>query len=85
MSSPASRRDDGHTRVDIRWYVIPNGNKAAGGFLPMVEEDGRQRGDTWSGRGYSKAEAEREAEELAREAASRFVGDWVVTVRKRDR
>jgi hypothetical protein len=57
-----------HTRVDIRWYAIPNQNKASGGFLPMIEEDGRARGDTWSGRGYDKAEAEAMAEGKAHEA-----------------
>lgn len=71
-----------HTRVDIRWYVIPNGNKSAGGFLPVIEEDGKVRGDTWSGRGYGKAEAEAMAEEKAHEAASRFTGDWNVVVKK---
>lgn len=71
-----------HTRVDIRWYAIPNENKASGGFLPVIEEDGKVRGDTWSGRGYGKAEAEAMAEAKAHEAASRFTGDWNVTVRK---
>jgi hypothetical protein len=71
-----------HTRVDIRWYVIPNQNKASGGFLPMIEEDGRPRGDTWASRGYAKADAEAMAEERAHEAASRFVGDWNVVVKK---
>lgn len=71
-----------HARVDFRWYAVPNENKSAGGFLPMIEEDGRRRGDTWSGRHYSKAEAEAMAEEKAHEAASRFVGDWNVVVTK---
>jgi hypothetical protein len=71
-----------HTRVDIRWYAIPNGNKTAGGFLPVIEEDGKVRGDTWAGRGYDKGEAEAMAEARAHEAASRFIGDWNVTVRK---
>jgi hypothetical protein len=71
-----------HTRVDIRWYAIPNQNKVSGGFLPMIEEDGKARGDTWSARGYDKAEAEAMAEEKAHEAASRFVGDWNVVVSK---
>ncbi len=71
-----------HTRVDIRWYAIPNENKVAGGFLPMIEEDGKGRGDTWRDRGWSKAEAEAEAEAWADRAASRFVGDWNVVVTK---
>jgi hypothetical protein len=71
-----------HTRVDIRWYAIPNGNKAAGGFLPVIEEGGKVRGDTWSGRGYDKVEAETMAEARAHEAASRFTGDWNVVVKK---
>lgn len=71
-----------HTRVDIRWYAIPNQNKAAGGFLPMIEEDGKARGDTWRDRGWSKAEAETEAEEWAHRAASHFAGDWNIVVKK---
>lgn len=71
-----------HTRVDIRWYALPNQNKASGGFLPMIEENGKMRGDTWSRQGYEKAEAEAMAEEKAHEAATRFVGDWNVVVRK---
>lgn len=71
-----------HTRVDIHWYAFPNENKVAGGFLPMIEEDGKRRGDEWRDRGYSKAEAETEAEEWAHRAASRFVGDWNVVVTK---
>jgi hypothetical protein len=72
----------GHTRVEIRWYAIPNQNKRSGGFLPMIEEDGRARGDTWASRGYDKAVAEAMAEEHANEVASRFVGDWNVVVKK---
>jgi hypothetical protein len=71
-----------HTRVDIRWYALPNTNKIAGGFLPMITEDGKARGDTWSGRGYSKAEAEARAEAKAHEAGARFTGDWNVVVKK---
>jgi len=83
-SGPARRGIDRskHTRVNIRWYAIPNGNKATGGFLPVIEEDGKVRGDTWSGRGYDKAEAEAMAEARAHEAAARFVGDWNVVLKK---
>jgi hypothetical protein len=63
-------------------YAIPNQNKISGGFLPMLEEDGHERGDTWSGHGYAKDEAEAMAEARAHEAASRFVGDWDVVVKK---
>lgn len=72
----------GHAQVDIRWYAIPNQNRISGGFLPMLAEDGKERGDTWSGHGYTKAEAESMAETSAHEAASRFVGDWNVVVKK---
>jgi hypothetical protein len=75
-------RRSGHTRVDIRWYAIPNQNATSGGFLPMIEEDGKKRGSTWSDRGYAKAEAESMAEARAHEAASRFVGDWDIVVKK---
>lgn len=80
--SPRPARRTDHTRVNIRWYAIPNQNKNSGGFLPMIEEDGKQRGDTWRDRGRSKAEAETEAEEWAHRAASRFLGDFEVVVKK---
>lgn len=77
-SSPRAK----HTRVELRWYAIPNQNKRASGFLPMIEEDGKMRGDTWASRGYDKVQAETMAEEQAHEAASRFSGDWNIIVKK---
>lgn len=71
-----------HTRVDIRWYAIPNENKKSGGYLPVIEEDGKVRGNTWASRGYEKAEAEAMAEAKAHDAASRFTGDWNIVVKK---
>lgn len=71
-----------HTRIDIRWYALPNENKRAGGFLPIIEENGKIRGHTWWSHGYSKTEAETMAEAEAQEAAARFTGDWNVTVKK---
>jgi hypothetical protein len=53
---PLRRRVGEHARVDIRWYAFPNENKSAGGFLPMIEEDGMRRGDECRDHGYSKAE-----------------------------
>jgi hypothetical protein len=91
MRSSASGRRIGadrseHTRVNIRWYAIPNENKtqgrASGGFLPMIEEDGKPRGSTWASRGLEKAEAEAQAEAWAHDAASRFLGDFNVVVEK---
>lgn len=76
-------RGDRH-RVDIAWYAIPNGNKACVGcWLPVYEEDGKQRGDTYSGRRLGLAEAEAEAEATAHERASRYIGDYEVHVTKK--
>ena len=68
-----------HTRVTLYWHAIPNENKARGGWMPVVDEDGKQRGDTW-GRGYELETALEMAKADAEERASRFVGDWDVVV-----
>lgn len=72
-------------RVDILWYAVPNANPSrAGSWLPVYEEDGKQRGDTYSGRkSMSLAEAEAEAEATAHERASRYTGDYQVHVAKK--
>ena len=77
----ASRSD--HSTITIEWYAIPNGNKSAGGFLPVYDLDGKQKGHTYWGIGYDKATAEMDAEIAANKAAERYTGDWNVTVRKR--
>jgi len=68
-----------HTRVTFHWHAIPNENKARGGWMPVVDEDGRQRGDTW-GRGYDLETALSMAKQDAERSASRFVGDWDIVV-----
>ena len=68
-----------HTRVTLYWHAIPNENKARGGWMPVVDEDGKQRGNTW-GRGYDLETALSMAKADAEETASRFVGDWDVVV-----
>ena len=68
-----------HSRVTLYWHAIPNENKARGGWMPVVDEDGKQRGNTW-GTGYELETALEMAKETAEELASRFVGDWDVVV-----
>jgi hypothetical protein len=74
------KRDD---KIVIRYYVAPNENVARGGFMPLIEVNGRQRGDTF-GTGYDRDEAMVRAEARALEKASRYTGDWQITVRQAD-
>lgn len=75
-----ARRDD---KIVIRFFAIPNTNTTRGGWMPVYEENGRMRGHSY-GTGYGKADAELLAQSAALEAASRYIGDWSVTVRKAD-
>ena len=68
-----------HSRVTLYWHAIPNENKARGGWMPVVDEDGKQRGNSW-GNGYELETALEMAKADAEERASRFVGDWDVVV-----
>lgn len=68
-----------HSRVTLYWHAIPNENKARGGWMPVVDEDGKQRGNSW-GTGYELETALEMAKADAEERASRFVGDWDVVV-----
>jgi hypothetical protein len=69
-----------HTRVTLYWHAIPNGNKARGGWLPVVDEDGKQHGDTWRSSGYDLETALAMAKEDAEKRAERFTGDWDIVV-----
>ena len=82
FATKPKRQPEG-TRVAITWYAIPNENKRdpRGGYLPVYELDGKVHGDTY-GRGYDKAEAEQLAEARALKEADRYIGDWIVTVKK---
>ena len=68
-----------HTRVTLYWHAIPNENKSRGGWMPVVDEDGKQRGHTY-GTGYDLETALEMAKADADERASRFIGDWDVVV-----
>ncbi len=52
------------------------------GWLPCVTVNGASRCDPWRWRGYDRDEAEARAEQIAREEASRFVGDWQITIER---
>jgi hypothetical protein len=71
-----------NTRVTIYWYAIPNENKARKNWMPVYEENGKQRGSTY-GSGYDLNTALVEAKDMAEEIGSRFVGDWDVTVEQK--
>ena len=68
-----------HTRVTLYWHAIPNENKSRGGWMPVVDEDGKQRGHTY-GTGYDLETALEMAKADAEERTSRFIGDWDVVV-----
>lgn len=70
-------------KVVIRYFAIPNPNTTKGGFLPMIEQNGRLRGHR-VGPGWDREDAELQAKSEALEAASRYTGDWRITVRAAD-
>lgn len=72
----------GFSTVTIEWYAIPNGNKNAGGWLPVYDLDGKQRGHTYWSIGYDKATAEADAKAAAEKEAERYTGDWNIIVKK---
>jgi hypothetical protein len=67
----------------ILYFAAPNGNKNKGGFLPLIEVDGKVKGDTYSGVDYSHEDALQQAHERALDIADRF-GDEGVIVAPRD-
>lgn len=66
-------------RVTIYWYAVPNEHKARGGWMPVYEHNGKQRGSTY-GKGYDLETALAMARADAEQQASRYVGDWDVVV-----
>jgi len=71
----------GEERIAITYFAIPNANTRAGGFMPVYQvNDGKICGDEY-GAGYDLEVAEELARQRAEELASRYVGEWDVTVR----
>lgn len=66
--------------INIAWYAIPNGNTRVGGFLPLIEVNGKARGDTWAAKGHDRYEALEIAHRRAENEASKYIGDWRVAV-----
>lgn len=71
--------------IIIEWGAIPNVCKApsACAFVPMIWVNGRAEGSTYSVHGNLREEARELARERAEDEASRFGGDWTITVRER--
>jgi len=70
-----------HDRVTIFWHAVPNENKRdpRGEWMPVIDHNGKQRGDTY-GRGYDLKTALALAKEAADKAVERYSGDWDITV-----
>lgn len=69
-------------RIKIEHGAIENKNEISGGFLPLIWVNGRPAGDTFA-RGFARGLVLEVAEELAREEATRYTGDWNVTITKK--
>lgn len=72
--------------INITWYAIPNGNTRVGGFLPLIEVNGKVRGDTWAAKGYNLDEAFEFAHNRAEHEYSRYIGDlpnWQITISRK--
>jgi hypothetical protein len=68
------------TTIKIEYGMIENGRGKNYGYLPYLFEDGRMNCNTWSSRGLSLEDAAVEAEAMARYHASRYAGDYDVTI-----
>jgi hypothetical protein len=66
-------------RITIYWYAVPNANKSRGGWMPVYDHNGKQRGDTY-GKGYDLEIALKMAKASAEDEAAHYVGDWDVAV-----
>jgi hypothetical protein len=67
----------------VEYGAVRNRNARKGGWLPQVWVNGRERRDVWATRSHDLDDAREMAEALARDEASRYVGDWRITVRER--
>jgi hypothetical protein len=67
------------SRIEFTYGAAENLNTGTG-WLPYVKEDGRDTMNTWAPYGYSKEDAVEIARHSADEKASRFVGDWDISI-----
>ena len=73
------------TPILIEYAAIRNLNTmpGKGGWIPQVWDDGRETRSVWCSTSLDKDVALAAAADIARETASRYIGDWHVTVRAR--
>jgi len=66
--------------IAITYTAIPNANASAPGWLPSVTINGKAHGSTYAGTSYSEADALSWAKALAEWWATKYVGDWNITI-----
>ena len=72
------------TPIRIEYDAISNENPLRGGWLPMIWENGAQKGDTYgTGPALDRDDALSLARAQAEEAGARYVGDWNVSIVQR--
>lgn len=67
-------------RVEVQYGAVENKNKHAGGYLPIVDINGRKEGDTWSRAGLSREEAVELARRYAIQELDKCRGDYVFSL-----
>lgn len=67
------------TQIVFTYGAVENLN-TGNGFLPSVTENGAPMMNTWNPHGYSTEDATVIALAKANELASRFVGDWDISI-----
>lgn len=72
--------DDGRIKIE---FGTRKNEREGYGFVPMIWVNDRREGGTWAEEFMSEDDATTAAHAYAKDEASRFVGDWDVTVTPR--
>lgn len=69
-------------KIDVVLVYGAQRAEPKGGWRPSVTKNGKETWGAW-GRGLDRDEAERIAALDAQEQASRYTGDWAITIERR--